>query len=68
MAGPFSLNDPISIGVGVGSVKFSNLITHLRRTIPMLRLTDYLDFGLFTQMKQTPVIAAFIFRLTKVGR
>jgi cell division cycle 20, cofactor of APC complex len=29
MAGPFSLNDPISIGVGVSPVKFSNLIKYL---------------------------------------
>jgi cell division cycle protein 20 (cofactor of APC complex) len=29
MAGPFSLNDPISIGVGVGPVNFLNLITTL---------------------------------------
>ena len=66
MAGPFSLNDPISIGVGVGLIYLKNLITHSRRII--LRLTDYLDLRLFDLMKQVSAIAVIIFPLNQADR
>jgi hypothetical protein len=68
MAGPFSLNDPISIGVGVGPVNILYMITHSRRTISMIRLTDYLDLRLFDLMNQVSAIAVFIFPLNQADR
>ena len=68
MAGPFSLNDPISIGVGVGPEIFLDLITHSRCTISMLRLTDYLDLRLFDLMKRVSATTVFIIPLNQADR
>src|ERR1700679_238525 len=69
MAGPFSLNDPISIGVGVGPAIFFKRFGHtLTSYISMLRLTDYLDLRLFALMKQVSATTVSIFLLNQVDR